>query len=45
LARAISIEQSILDLAGGDAESGGAVAVDIHGDLGAGNLEVAVHGR
>ena len=42
-ARAISVVQSVLDLAGGDAESGGAVAVDIHGDLGAGNLEVAVH--
>src|ERR1019366_2234334 len=42
-ARAISVVQSVLDLAGGDAESGGAVAVDIHGNLGAGNLEVAVH--
>ena len=42
-ARAIRVVQSVLDLLCGDAESRGAVAVNIHGDLGAGNLEVAVH--
>jgi hypothetical protein len=45
LARAVGAEERVLHLIRRDAQRDGAVAVDIHHHLRAGNLHVAVEGR